>query len=90
MRDEIKVTFKKNHVAVVEICKPPNNFFSTNLISGLADTFEQLDENNDVRVSLLCAANSSSLYRCNDGFTASKDAHCACIQTKRVVSIRIS
>ena len=43
MRDEINVTFKKNHVAVVEICKPPNNFFSTNLISGLADTFEQLD-----------------------------------------------
>ena len=55
MRDEINVTFKKNHVAVVEICKPPNNFFSTNLISGLADTFEQLDENNDVRVSVLCS-----------------------------------
>ena len=55
MRDEINVTFKKNHVAVVEICKPPNNFFSTNLISGLADTFEQLDRNNDVRVSVLCS-----------------------------------
>ena len=26
MRGEINVTFKKNHVAVVEICKPPNNF----------------------------------------------------------------
>ena len=55
MRDEINVTFKKNHVAVVEICKPPNNFFSTNLISGLADTFEQLDENDDIRVSVLCS-----------------------------------
>ena len=55
MRDEINVTFKKNHVAVVEICKPPNNFFSTDLISGLADTFEQLDENDDVRVSVLCS-----------------------------------
>ena len=55
MRDEINVTFKKNHVAVVEICKPPNNFFSTTLISGLADTFEQLDENDDVRVSVLCS-----------------------------------
>ncbi len=55
MRDEINVTFNKNHVAVVEICKPPNNFFSTNLISGLADTFEQLDENDDVRVSVLCS-----------------------------------
>ena len=55
MRDEINVTFKKNHVAVVEICKPPNNFFSTNLISGLADTFEQLDRNNDVRISVLCS-----------------------------------
>ena len=55
MRDEINVTFKKNQVAVVEICKPPNNFFSTDLISGLADTFEQLDENDDVRVSVLCS-----------------------------------
>ena len=55
MRDEINVTFKKSHVAVVEICKPPNNFFSTNLISGLADTFEQLDENDDIRVSVLCS-----------------------------------
>ena len=55
MTDEISVTYRKNHVAVVEICKPPNNFFSTNLISGLADTFEQLDENDDVRVSVLCS-----------------------------------
>ena len=55
MRDEINVIFNKNHVAVVEICKPPNNFFSTTLISGLADTFEQLDENDDVRVSVLCS-----------------------------------
>ena len=55
MRDEINITFKKSHVAVVEICKPPNNFFSTNLISGLADTFEQLDENDDIRVSVLCS-----------------------------------
>ena len=33
MRDEINVTFKKNHVAVVEICKPPNNFFSKNWLN---------------------------------------------------------
>jgi len=55
LRDEINITFKKSHVAVVEICKPPNNFFSTNLISDLADTFEQLDENDDIRVSVLCS-----------------------------------
>jgi enoyl-CoA hydratase/carnithine racemase len=55
MTDEIKVTYKQNHVAIVEICKPPNNFFSTNLISGLANTFEHLDENDDVRVSVLCS-----------------------------------
>jgi enoyl-CoA hydratase/carnithine racemase len=55
MTDEINVSYRQNHVAIVEICKPPNNFFSTNLISGLANTFEQLDENDDVRVSVLCS-----------------------------------
>ena len=44
MSGDIEVSVGEDFVATVEICKPPNNFFSTNLISGLADTFERLDQ----------------------------------------------
>ncbi|MEC7924715.1 MAG: enoyl-CoA hydratase/isomerase family protein [Actinomycetota bacterium] len=55
MSGDIQVSVGEDFVATVEICKPPNNFFSTNLISGLADTFAQLDQNDAVRVSVLCS-----------------------------------
>ena len=55
MSSEIQVTIGNDFVAIVEICKPPNNFFSTNLISGLAETFEQLDQDDRVRASVLCS-----------------------------------
>ena len=55
MSAEIQVTIGNDFVAIVEICKPPNNFFSTNLISGLAETFEQLDQDDRVRASVLCS-----------------------------------
>lgn len=55
MNNDIEVTIGNDHIAVVEICKPPNNFFSNSLISNLADTFEGLDSDDNVRVSLLCS-----------------------------------
>ncbi len=55
MSAEIQVTIGNDFVAIVEICKPPNNFFSNNLISGLAETFEQLDQDDRVRASVLCS-----------------------------------
>ena len=55
MSDDIEVSVRKDHVAIVEICKPPNNFFSNNLIRNLAETFEHLDQNDAVRVSVLCS-----------------------------------
>ncbi|MBC84539.1 MAG: enoyl-CoA hydratase [Acidimicrobiaceae bacterium] len=55
MNDDIRITIDKHFVATVEICKPPNNFFSNDLISGLADTFEELDTNDGVRVSIICS-----------------------------------
>ncbi len=44
-----------DHVATVEIHRPPNNFFYTELITGIADTYAQLDDDIDCRVIVLCA-----------------------------------
>jgi enoyl-CoA hydratase/carnithine racemase len=45
-----------NFIAEVEIQRPPNNFFDTELINDLADAFESFDERDDVRAIVLCAA----------------------------------
>jgi enoyl-CoA hydratase/carnithine racemase len=44
------------HVAVVEINRPPNNFFDVALINGIAEVFEELDEESDVRALVLASA----------------------------------
>ena len=43
------------HVAVVEIHRPPNNFFDTALIKGIADAYERLDNDVECRAIVLCA-----------------------------------
>jgi len=43
------------HVALVEICRPPDNHFDTPLIEGLADAFEALDQDSGVRALVLAA-----------------------------------
>lgn len=44
------------HVAVVEINRPPNNFFDAPLINGIADVFEELDQESDTRALVLASA----------------------------------
>ena len=44
-----------DHVALVEIQRPPNNFFDEELIHALGDAFHRLDENPEVRVLVLAA-----------------------------------
>jgi enoyl-CoA hydratase/carnithine racemase len=44
------------HVALVEIDRPPNNFFDAPLIHGIADVFEELDREDDVRALVLASA----------------------------------
>lgn len=44
------------HVALVEINRPPNNFFDVALINGLAEVFEELDQEADVRALVLASA----------------------------------
>ena len=43
------------NVAVVEIHRPPNNYFDTALITGIADAYEQLDDDIECRAIVLCA-----------------------------------
>jgi enoyl-CoA hydratase/carnithine racemase len=44
-----------DHVATVEIHRPPNNFFDTALIEAIADAYAQLDDDADCRAIVLCA-----------------------------------
>ena len=44
-----------NHVAIVEIRRPPNNFFDFNLIRQIADTYELLDNDDACRAIVLCS-----------------------------------
>jgi enoyl-CoA hydratase/carnithine racemase len=53
-RDDISMT-REGHVAIVEIRRPPHNFFDIDLIRGLADLFEALDRDDSCRSILLCA-----------------------------------
>ena len=43
------------HVAMVEIRRPPNNYFDTALIKGIADAYERLDHDIECRAIVLCA-----------------------------------
>ena len=52
--DEITVDIAE-HIAVVEIHRPPNNFFDDALIGGLADTYEALADDDACRVIVLCS-----------------------------------
>lgn len=51
---DIEVTLE-DYVAVCEIQRPPNNFFSVSLIRSMADAFNDLDENTDCRAIVLCS-----------------------------------
>lgn len=46
---------KENHVAVVEIRRPPHNFFDLDLVQRLADAFEALDADGDCRAIVLAS-----------------------------------
>ncbi len=51
----VEVTIGDDHVALVEICRPPNNFFSMEVIGGVADALATCDDHDGVRAALLCA-----------------------------------
>jgi len=43
------------HVALLEIQRPPNNFFDVDLINSMADAFDAMDEDTNVRALVLTA-----------------------------------
>ncbi len=53
--EDLKVE-RHSHVALVEIRRPPNNFFDSPLIEGLASVFEDLDRDAGVRALVLASA----------------------------------
>lgn len=52
--NDVRIT-RDGFVAVVEICRPPNNYFDMALIAALADAFEQADADPGARCILLAA-----------------------------------
>ena len=46
-------------VGIVEITRPPHNFFDNSLINQIADAFEAFDRDNNIRAYVLCAQGKS-------------------------------
>ncbi len=51
----IRVEVGDDHVATIEICRPPNNFFSMDVVGGIAEALEQLDADDHSRAAVLCS-----------------------------------
>jgi enoyl-CoA hydratase/carnithine racemase len=49
----------EGHVAVVEFARPPHNYFTLDLLTGLADAFEYLDSVQDVRTTIMASKGKS-------------------------------
>ena len=52
---DVEVRLESDHVATVEIQRPPSNFFDTALIDSLADAYVALDEAAACRAIVLCS-----------------------------------
>ncbi len=52
---DVHVDLKGDHVALVELRRPPDNFFDRALIAQIADALEALDGEPDCRAAVLCA-----------------------------------
>jgi enoyl-CoA hydratase/carnithine racemase len=66
---------KIGRVGLVEIRRPPSNFFDVALIGGLAEVFEALDADNDVRALVLAAQGKTFCAGADfgDGGTLNRD-----------------
>ena len=52
---DLGVTLEEGNIAVVEIQRPPHNFFDIDLINAIADAYESLDEHPECRAIVLAA-----------------------------------
>jgi enoyl-CoA hydratase/carnithine racemase len=58
---------KRGHVALVEIRRPPNNFFDIPLIKDIASAFEGFDEDGNIRAVVLAAQGKAFCAGANFG-----------------------
>ena len=65
---------RSGHVALVEIRRPPNNFFDIALIKELADAFESLDDDIHIRAIVLAAQGKAFCAGANYGDGSTLDA----------------
>ena len=65
---------KRDHVALVEIRRPPNNFFDIPLIKGIASALETFDEDGNIRVVVLAAQGKAFCAGANYGDGSQLDA----------------
>ena len=56
-----------NHVALVELQRPPHNFFDLDFITGVADAYEELDRQTSCRAIVLCAQGKNFCAGANFG-----------------------
>lgn len=59
MTDAILNISTQGHIGIVELNKPPHNFFDQTLIASLADAWEAFEADKKIRVILLCANGKS-------------------------------
>jgi 2-(1,2-epoxy-1,2-dihydrophenyl)acetyl-CoA isomerase len=52
---DVSIDSVEGHVAVVRLRRPPHNFFDTALLVALADAYEELADQRDCRVIVVCA-----------------------------------
>lgn len=52
---DVAISMAPEHIATVEIRRPPNNFFDVDLVSRLADVYEELDDLAACRAIVLCS-----------------------------------
>jgi enoyl-CoA hydratase/carnithine racemase len=65
---------RQGHVAIVEIKRPPHNFFDMSLIRQIAEAFEGYDKDTDIRAVVLCAEGKSFCAGANFGDGSRLDA----------------
>ena len=51
----VQMSVGDDFVAIIEICRPPNNFFSMEVIGGVADALADCDASDAARAAVLCA-----------------------------------
>jgi enoyl-CoA hydratase/carnithine racemase len=65
---------KAGHVALIEIRRPPNNFFDIPLIKEIAGAFESFDEDSNIRAIVLAAQGKAFCAGANFGDGSTLDA----------------